>query len=159
MMRAARTVLLLSLALWTGGLATISFVVAPTAFKVSSNRRDAGPMVGAVLRGFNRIEVACAALALGAAGVLFAKRPEGTRRGLLSLTLVFVMGAIALSLMLWIYPDAAMARARFLMPATRAPCGLAWVPAATRWWRCTMLWNVSWPHSAIAKKAGGFGRT
>lgn len=110
MIRAARVVLILSLALWSGGLATISFVVAPTAFRTAPTRKDAGTMVGATLRGFNKVEIGCAALALASSLLLYAKRPEGTRKGFVSVILVFVMGVIAVSLMAWVYPDAAVSR-------------------------------------------------
>lgn len=112
MIRAARVVLLLSLALWSGGLATISFVVAPTAFQTAPSKKDAGTMVGATLRKFNKVEVGCGALALASALLLYVKRPEGTKKGFLTAILVFVMLVISISLMAWIYPDAAVARAK-----------------------------------------------
>jgi len=106
----ARAVLLVSLALWTGGLATISFVVAPTAFKVASSRQEAGTLVGAVLRGFNRLELVCGVLALAASLLLLGRRPQGSRQGFVSSALVFTMLTIAACLMFWIYPEAAAAR-------------------------------------------------
>lgn len=110
MTRAARAVLILSLALWSGGLATISFVVAPTAFRTAPTRKDAGNLVGATLRGFNKIEIACGVLSLAASALLFAKRPEGTKKGLVSVILVFVMLLVSVALMTWIYPGTASAR-------------------------------------------------
>jgi len=110
--RAARAVLIVSLALWTGGLATISFVVAPTAFKTAPTKKDAGTMVGATLRGFNKVEVGCGALALASALFLYAKRPEGTKKGFVTAGLVFAMLMVSVSLMAWIYPDAAVTRAK-----------------------------------------------
>jgi uncharacterized membrane protein len=110
MIRTARAVLFVSLALWTGGLATISFVVAPTAFRTAPSRKDAGTMVGATLRTFNKVEVGCGALSLAAALYLYLKRPEGTKKGKISVALVFAMLVISISMMAWVYPDAAIAR-------------------------------------------------
>jgi uncharacterized membrane protein len=112
MIRTARAVLFVSLALWTGGLATISFVVAPTAFRTAPSRKDAGTMVGATLRTFNKVEVGCGALSLAAALYLYLKRPEGTKKGRLTVVLVFVMLIVSVSLMAWVYPDAAVARVK-----------------------------------------------
>jgi uncharacterized membrane protein len=112
MIRVARVVLILSLALWTGGLATISFVVAPNAFKNAPQRQVAGQIVGATLRSFGKVELACGVLALGASLLLYSKRPEGTRKGMVRAALVFLMLAITCSTVFWVYPDAAVARAK-----------------------------------------------
>lgn len=115
MTRAARVVLVLSLALWSGGLAAISFVVAPTAFQTAPTKKDAGTMVGATLRKFNKVEVGCGVLALASSLLLYAKRPEGTKKGLVPAVLVFVMLVVGVSLMASIYPDAAIARSKLEM--------------------------------------------
>ena len=119
MMRAARLGYLLALSFWTGGLATISFVVAPAAFSTAPSRHVAGDLVGATLRSFARIEVLLGVLGLGAALLMYARRPEGSRRGFVRSILVFVMLVLSLSNLLWIYPEAAVTR--FKMDHASAP--------------------------------------
>jgi uncharacterized membrane protein len=108
--RVARVVLITSLSLWVGGLSTISFVVAPTAFRTAPARQDAGKMVGASLRTFGKVELVCGVLALAASLLLYAKRPAGTRLGMYRSALIFLMLVITCSYVLWVYPDAATAR-------------------------------------------------
>ena len=108
MMRAARAVLIASLAFWVGGLATISFVVAPTAFR--ENRPVAGKFVGATLRTFGKVELACGVLALGASLVLYSRRPPGTRQGKLRVALVFLMLVLTASYVFSVYPSAQVSR-------------------------------------------------
>jgi uncharacterized membrane protein len=104
--RAARVLLFLSLALWTGGLATISFVLAPTAFQVAPSREVAGQIVGASLRKFAWIELACAAVGAAAAALIAIR----TRRGRFAAIAVFVMGALTTYYAFQVYPAAAAAR-------------------------------------------------
>jgi uncharacterized membrane protein len=112
MIRLARIVLIVSLALWTGGLATISFVVAPAAFKTAPSRQAAGQMVGATLRTFGKVEVGCGIAALAASLYLYSKRPEGTRKGFYRTSVIFLMLVITLSYVSWIYPEAAVTRGK-----------------------------------------------
>ena len=77
MIRVARIVLMASLALWVGGLATISFVLAPTAFKVQPSRQVAGQIVGASLRNFGVVELVCGVLAVSSSIFLRFKTGRG----------------------------------------------------------------------------------
>lgn len=105
MIRVGRIILIASLALWVGGLATISFVLAPTAFKVAP-RPVAGQIVGSSLRTFGAVEVACGVLAVASSIFLRYKTGRGKP----------VVGLVVLMLMLTIvyvgviYPAAAVAR-------------------------------------------------
>jgi hypothetical protein len=105
MIRVARVVLIASLALWVGGLATISFVLAPTAFKVVS-RQDAGQVVGRSLRTFGVIEVVCGVLAV--ASSIFLRYKTGRGKPVVGLVILMLM--ITLVYVGWIYPAAAEAR-------------------------------------------------
>lgn len=104
MIRAARAVLIVSLALWVGGLATISFVVAPSAFR--EERPAAGKIVGASLRAFGKVELVCGVVALASSIVLYSRRPSGTHRGKIRTALIFLMLALAASYVFWVFPDA-----------------------------------------------------
>jgi len=110
MIRAARTVYLVALSLWTGGLAAISFIVAPAAFKTAPSRQIAGQMVGACLRNFGKVEIVCGILAFFASLLLYIRRPAGTRQGFTRVILVFLMLVLAISYVSWAYPDAAATR-------------------------------------------------
>src|SRR5262245_40599506 len=102
MIRVARVVLIASLALWVGGLSTISFVVAPTAFKGAPSRQVAGQIVGSSLRTFGAVELVCGALAVASASFLTVK----TRRGGLVVGLVALMLLLSFIYVGWIYPAA-----------------------------------------------------
>jgi uncharacterized membrane protein len=108
MIRAARAALIVSLALWVGGLATISFVVAPTAFR--EERPAAGKIVGASLRSFGKVELTCGVLALGSSLLLYSRRPSGTQQGRIRTALIFLMLAVTASYVFWVYPDAHLTR-------------------------------------------------
>jgi uncharacterized membrane protein len=112
MIRVARVVLIASLALWVGGLATISFVLAPTAFKVAPSRQVAGQIVGTSLRTFGTIEIVCGALAV--ASSIFLRRKTG--RGNPVVGLVVVMLIITLVYVGFVYPAAAVAREEMNLP-------------------------------------------
>ena len=106
MIRIARVVLVASLALWVGGLATISFVLAPTAFKVAPSRQVAGQIVGTSLRTFGTIEVVCGVLAVASSIFLRSK----TGRGKPVVGLVILMLMITLVYVGFVYPAAAAQR-------------------------------------------------
>jgi hypothetical protein len=105
MIRVARIVLMASLALWVGGLATISFVLAPTAFKVAP-RPVAGQIVGSSLRNFGGVEVVCGVLAI--ASSLFLRYKTGRGKPVVGLVILMLM--LTLVYVGVIYPAAATAR-------------------------------------------------
>ena len=112
MIRVARIVLMASLALWVGGLATISFVLAPTAFKVQPSRQVAGQIVGASLRNFGVVELVCGVLAVSSSIFLRYKTGRGKPVvGLLVLMLMITMVYVGI-----IYPAAALAREEMGQP-------------------------------------------
>jgi len=94
-----------ALALWVGGLSTISFVVAPAAFQ--QDRPAAGRIVGASLRRFGTVEIACGLVALGAA---LAMRRGGRWERVLRPAAGALMLGLTLSYVAWVYPEAAAAR-------------------------------------------------
>jgi hypothetical protein len=104
MRRTAQVVLALSLSLWTGGLATISFAVAPTAFRQASSKEEAGKVVGG---SFGKVEIACGVASLLASWAL---AQGGGRWEKIRVWVVFAMLGIALVTVLAIYPEAAVAR-------------------------------------------------
>jgi len=100
-----RAVYAAALALWVGGLATISFVVAPAAFQ--QDRPAAGKIVGAALRRFGGVEIGCGLVALAASLRL---RRGGRWERTLRPVAGTVMLALTLTYVLWVYPAAAAAR-------------------------------------------------
>jgi uncharacterized membrane protein len=69
MMTVLRTIEFLSLSLWLGADAFLSFVVAPGAFAVLASRDQAGAMVGYALRRMHFAGVVCGLVFLVARGV------------------------------------------------------------------------------------------
>ena len=59
-----------ALGLWVGGIVAIGVLAAPTTFKLLPNRRQAGTLMGAILRRFDRLVVGCI-VALVVTSVLF----------------------------------------------------------------------------------------
>jgi len=94
-----------ALALWVGGLATISFVVAPTAFQ--QERPVAGRIVGATLRRFGTVEIACGIVVLGSSLLM---RRGGRWEKIVRPAFGGAMLALTLSYVGWVYPEAAAAR-------------------------------------------------
>ena len=117
MIRVARIVLVASLALWVGGLATISFVLAPTAFKVQPSRQVAGQIVGASLRNFGGVELVCGVLAV--ASSIFLRYKTGRGKPVAGLVLLMLM--ITGVYVGMIYPAAARAREAMAAPQTGTP--------------------------------------
>lgn len=62
----ARLLLILSLAIWVGGIVFFSFVEAPTAFSVLPAQEIAGAVVGQSLRTLHRIGLTCGVIFLAA---------------------------------------------------------------------------------------------
>jgi purine-cytosine permease-like protein len=92
----------LGVSLWVGGLAALA-LAAPTIFRTAPSRESAGLIFGAVLRGFSKVEIVCALLAV-AGMVLTWNRPAASvdllRAGLLAL-----MVAILIVVQVWIFPS------------------------------------------------------
>ena len=61
---------LIAMSVWVGGLAFFAFVLAPTAFHLLP-LHDAGMIVGASLRVFDKIELGCGGLFLAVTALLF----------------------------------------------------------------------------------------
>jgi hypothetical protein len=62
---------LLAMAVWVGGLCFFAFVLAPTAFGVLPNFHEAGLVVGASLKVFDKVELGCGAIFLLATAAKF----------------------------------------------------------------------------------------
>ena len=70
-----RLLQLLTMAMWVGGLAFFAFVLAPTAFHLLAIH-DAGLVVGASLKVFDRIALGCGVVFLAATALLFRVSPK-----------------------------------------------------------------------------------
>ena len=75
MASAARLLQLLTLIIWVGGLIFFAFILAPTAFHTLPSIREAGLVVGAALRVFDLVAVACGIVFLAATAMLFRRAP------------------------------------------------------------------------------------
>ena len=71
----ARLLQLLTLIIWVGGLIFFAFILAPTAFHTLPSVREAGLVVGAALRIFDLVAVACGVVFLAATAMLFRRAP------------------------------------------------------------------------------------
>ena len=71
MMRLLRFVQLLTMATWVGGLTFFAFVLAPTAFHVLPSVHEAGLIVGASLKAFDRLALIFGAIFVGSSAVLY----------------------------------------------------------------------------------------
>ena len=89
-------VFLFALALWVGGGAVISFVVAPAVFDRAGSRRLAGEIVGQILRRFDTYVLVAGPLALLLAGLEMAGTVGAART--LTLKLGLVAGMVGLAL-------------------------------------------------------------
>ncbi len=70
---------LMSMVIWLGGLVFFAFVLAPTAFGVLPGIHEAGLVVGASLKLFDKIALVCGALFLAVTAGLFRKAPMRIR--------------------------------------------------------------------------------
>ncbi len=70
-----RLVQLLAMSLWVGGLVFFAFVLAPTAFHTLPTIREAGLIVGAALRVFDLLALACGAAFLLVTAAMFRGAP------------------------------------------------------------------------------------
>ena len=102
---ALRCLLWLLLGGWIGAWLCFGLVVAPTAFQ--QDRPAAGKIVGATLRRFGTVEIACGLVALGAA--LAMRRGGRWEKVFRPATGVLMLG-LTLSTVAWVYPEAAAAR-------------------------------------------------
>lgn len=106
MIKTASAIYFAGLSLWVGGLATLSFVVAPLLFK--TDRAHAGLAFGAILRGFAWVEGACAVLVV--AGAILLQVYLGGRAGLVRIALALLMTALLAIHACWISPRIAAER-------------------------------------------------
>jgi len=90
-------VFLFALALWVGGGAAISFIVAPAVFDKAGSRRLAGEIVGQILRRFDTYVFVAGPIALLLAGFLVMGGTVGPSRTL-TLQLGLVAGMLGLAL-------------------------------------------------------------
>lgn len=74
-----RLLQLLAMVVWVGGLIFLAFVLAPVAFRVLPTVREAGIVVGASLRVFDVVCLACGTIFLFATGLLFRETPMRVR--------------------------------------------------------------------------------
>lgn len=79
-----RTVRLLALVVWVGGLMFFAFVLAPTAFRILPSTHEAGLIVGAALRSLHAIGLAAGVLYLAASVSLLGVRREWVRPALVA---------------------------------------------------------------------------
>ncbi len=118
---AARTLHLLALALWLGGLVAIGALVAPTAFHVTrtapalagnlaQQNALAGAVVGGSLRLLNSMDFACAAALLASNFVLLSSASRRWTGACLVATLVLLASTLYLALGLTPAMDLAQAR-------------------------------------------------
>jgi len=94
MNRAARAVYFTALGVWVGGMATLAFVVAPTAFRTVA-RPVAGTIFGAILRSFGPMQLALGIVAALAVAVLMKGGEVRGRSGWIRLSVILVMLLIA----------------------------------------------------------------
>ncbi len=90
MIKTVSAVYFVALGLWVGGLATLSFVVAPLLFK--TDRPHAGVNFGTILRGFAWVEGVCAVLVVG--GALMLQFHFGGRAGVARVALSVLMALL-----------------------------------------------------------------
>ena len=85
-----------ALSLWIGGIAVISFIVAPSVHRSMASRAIAGEIVGKVLRGFNRVEIVCFLILLATSFASF-RFIDPSKKSLLvlGLALILLMGSFA----------------------------------------------------------------
>jgi len=118
-----RTLHLLALALWLGGLVAIGALVAPTAFHAArtapalaghlpQQNALAGAVVGGSLRLFNFLTLACAAVLLAANLLLLPSAPRRWTGACLGTTLVLLASAVYLMFGLTPAMDLAQAQGR-----------------------------------------------
>lgn len=111
MTRSAHVVYFLSLAVWVGGLAALTAVVAPTLFRQTS-RGAAGALFGPTLRAFGYVEMACAALLLVSSVVLWKLDPRAGWAENVRMALVAAMILLLFSYAFGVHPAIAEERAR-----------------------------------------------
>ncbi|MBI2931647.1 MAG: DUF4149 domain-containing protein [Planctomycetes bacterium] len=99
MLRFLHSALILTAALWIGGLAALAFVVAPIVFRTAGSRELAGTIFGTILRTFTWVEVVLALIAAVSMAVfLILSRPpaplDWARAGLLSALILLLVGTM-----------------------------------------------------------------
>lgn len=100
-----RFVSLFALALWVGGGAAISFLVAPVVFEKAGSRRQAGDIVGAVLSRFDVYALVAGPIAVLTVGVEALGTVGASRMLMLKLALVTSMVGLTLFARLALTPE------------------------------------------------------
>jgi uncharacterized membrane protein len=76
-----RSLRLLAIVLWVGGIAFFAFVLAPVAFHLLPSAHEAGIVVGGTLRVLHVVGLVCGLVFCGATAWLFRKSEAGLKRG------------------------------------------------------------------------------
>lgn len=95
-------VYLLAIALWAGGLTVLGAIVAPTVFGIVPAPTSADAMT-VVFGRFDRVAMACAAVALVAEGML-ARAGKSTRLDMLRAAALVAAGGLAIAIGAWLSP-------------------------------------------------------
>jgi uncharacterized membrane protein len=103
---------LFTIALWVGGGAVISFIVAPTLFERAGSRKLAGEMVGGILKRFDRYVFVAGPIAIFAILLERAATVGAARTLTLKLALVTAMLGLALYSRLVVSPELRQLRER-----------------------------------------------
>ncbi len=101
---------LFALALWVGGGAAISFVVAPVVFEKAGSRSLAGELLGQVLRRFDTFALVAGPFALAAAWLELSGVPTAARTLGLKAALIAAMLGLAAYSRLALAPEVRKAR-------------------------------------------------
>jgi hypothetical protein len=103
MLIAAASVELLAIAIWAGGLTALGAVAAPLVFGIVPLPASADAMTAVFVR-FDRIAMACAALALAAEAVLNVRGGKSTRLDVARGAALVLSGALAIIAGAWLSP-------------------------------------------------------
>ena len=105
MLVALETLSAIALALWTGGIAFLSFGTAPVAFRVLDSPQTAGKVVGEALHRLNRIEIVCALVLVIALGLEFALVGVRSNVHVIRAVVVVMMALLMLTYTYWVSPQ------------------------------------------------------
>lgn len=112
MKRFATAAYVSALGLWVGGMATLGFIVAPTVFRTTPSRGQAGTIFGAVLQRFGWMQISLGSICLAALITLLIAGSLRGRRAVLHLGLVLVMLVLVCVSHFYIAPEIVRERDR-----------------------------------------------